>query len=435
MQNPIWQEDCKIPRFPRLEEDVKTDVLIIGGGMCGVLTAYFLKWAGVNYCLVEADRIGSGVSGRTTAKISALQGTIYQELTKKSGRESAQLYYQACIHALERYRCMSKTIDCDFNLLPAYTYTQKDRKKIEDEIRAIRCIGGTGEFVEQLSMPFGPVEAVKMPHQAQFHPIKFMAEIAKDLNIYENTRIQSVSHHTAKSAHGSLTAKKIIFATHFPFVDRTGGYPVKLYQERSYVLGFRNAMEVGGIYLDEACNGLSLRNEGDILLVGGNAHRTGKMTTGWEPLREFKKKYCPGASEVYRWATQDCMTLDGLPYIGRYSWRTPNWLVATGFGKWGMTASMIAALLLRDMVLERKNEFEALFSPQRNMMHKQLFVNGVEAILNFVAPTPKRCPHLGCSLKWNAAEHTWDCPCHGSRFSETGRVLDNPANGNLRHST
>ncbi len=431
MQKTIWTKSCEMPRFPVLKGDIETDVLIIGGGLCGVLTAYFLNWAGINCCLVEAERIGSGVSGRTTAKISALQEVVYQDIIRKMGREKAQLYYRACIQALERYGCMSKTIACDFTYLPAYTYTRKNRKKIEEEVKAIRSIGGNAEFVEDLSLPFGLVEAVKMPHQAQFHPLKFLSAITKNLSIYENTRIQSVFRNCAKAEMGSVKAKKIIIATHFPLLNRMGGYPLKLYQERSYVIGLENARDVQGIYLDEACDGLSLRNEGNILLVGGNGHRTGRQTDGWEMLRKFQKKYCPDAKEKYAWATQDCMTLDGLPYIGRYSWRTPNLFVATGFQKWGMTGSMIAALLLRDMVLERKNEFEDLFSPQRSMFHKQLFVNGIEAVHNLFTIRERRCPHLGCSLKWNAVEHSWDCPCHGSRFSETGKLLDNPANKDL----
>ncbi len=433
MHHSIWTETCKMPHFPALTTDIKTDVLIIGGGMCGLLTAYFLKWAGVDYCLVEAERVGGGVTGKTTAKISSLQGTVYQELLKKLGREKTQLYYQACIQALERYGCMSKTIECDFVQLPAYTYTRKDPKKIQDEVRAIRCIGGNAEFVEELSLPFGMVEAVKMPHQAQIHPLKFLNGIAEHLNIYENTRIQSVFNNTAKTESGfSIKAKKIIIATHFPFLNRMGGYPLKLYQERSYLIGLVNAPELQGIYLDEACDGLSFRKEGEVLLVGGNSHRTGKETSGWELMREFQKKYCPKAKEKYAWATQDCMTLDGLPYIGQYSWRTPNLYVATGFQKWGMTGSMIAALLLRDLVLERKNEFEGLFSPQRSMFRKQLLINGVEATKDILTVSEKRCPHLGCSLKWNKTEHSWDCPCHGSRFTDTGRLLDNPANKNMR---
>ncbi len=431
MQKSIWMESCEIPSFSSLQEDIATDVLIIGGGLCGVLTAYFLKWAGVDCCLVEAGRIGEGVSGRTTAKISVLQGLTYQKLIAMHGMEKAKLYYQACNHALERYGIMSKEIDCDFSYLPAYTYTCQNPRKIEEEVRAIRRLGGSAEFVEHLSLPFGMVEAVKMPRQAQFHPLKFLSAIAKDLKIYENTRAQSLQHHTVTTERGSIKAKKIIVTTHFPFLNRAGGFPFKLYQERSYVLGLENAPKLSGMYLDESPDGYSLRNTGDILLVGGNGHRTGKQTSGWKPLREFQKKYCPEAKERFAWATQDCMTLDGLPYIGRYSWRTPNLFVATGFQKWGMTASMMAALLLRDLVMERENEFEKLFSPQRSMFHKQLVVNGFEAVKSIMSLTEKRCPHLGCSLKWNAAEHSWDCPCHGSRFSESGKLLDNPANGNL----
>ena len=126
------------------------------------------------------------------------------------------------------------------------------------------------------------------------------------------------------------------------------------------------------------------------------------------------------------------MSLDSVPYIGQYSKNTPDFYVATGFNKWGMTSSMVAAELLTDLILGKPNDFADLFSPSRSMLRPQLAVNGFESVVGLLTPSKKRCPHLGCALKYNKAEHSWDCPCHGSRFSESGRVLDNPANGNLK---
>ena len=186
------------------------------------------------------------------------------------------------------------------------------------------------------------------------------------------------------------------------------------------------------MYLDEAQTGMSFRNYENLLLIGGGDHRTGKKGGGWQELQDFALRYYPQAKEQYRWAAQDCMSLDGVPYIGPYSASTTDLYVATGFNKWGMTTSMVSAMILTDLVQGKRNPYAEVFSPSRSILHPQLAVNGFEAVVNLLTPTTKRCPHLGCALKWNPVEHTWDCPCHGSRFTEDGKLIDNPATGNLK---
>ena len=185
------------------------------------------------------------------------------------------------------------------------------------------------------------------------------------------------------------------------------------------------------MYVDENLRGLSFRTYQNYLLLGGGSHRTGKYGGNWSELEAFAKKNYPNSKQVYRFATQDCMSLDSVPYIGQYSKHTPTLYVATGFNKWGMTSSMVAAHLLRDLILEKRNPYEALFSPSRCILHPQLFVNAFESTVHLLSPAKKRCPHLGCALKWNIEEHTWDCPCHGSRFQENGQLIDNPATDDL----
>ena len=187
------------------------------------------------------------------------------------------------------------------------------------------------------------------------------------------------------------------------------------------------------MYLDEAEKGMSFRNYGNRLLLGGGSHRTGKRGGNWEELSDFAAQYYPNAKEVGRWATQDCMSLDGIPYIGQYSRRTPHLYVATGFNKWGMTSSMVAADLLTDRITGKCNPYASVFSPSRSMLHPQLLANTAEALLGWLTPTVPRCPHLGCALKYNSQEHTWDCSCHGSRFTENGRLIDNPATGDKKN--
>ena len=167
--------------------------------------------------------------------------------------------------------------------------------------------------------------------------------------------------------------------------------------------------------------------------MGGGGRRTGKKGLGWDLPESAAKKYYPNARPVARWATQDCMTLDGMPYIGQYSKSTPNLYVATGFNKWGMTGSMLAALILTDLIQDIETPYASLFSPSRSMLRKQLLCNGVETTINLLRPTTPRCPHMGCALRWNPQERSWDCACHGSRFDEKGRLLNNPATDDLKH--
>ena len=211
-------------------------------------------------------------------------------------------------------------------------------------------------------------------------------------------------------------------------VTNHGAYFLKLYQHRSYVLALENAPDVGGMYADASKTGLSFRNWDNLLLLGGGGHRTGKKGGGWQVLEGAVRRYYPQAAEVARWAAQDCMSLDGVPYVGVYSRRTPGLYISSGFNKWGMTGAMAAAELLTDLALNRDSPCRRLFDPSRTILRAQLAVNGAEAVISLLTPTVPRCPHMGCALHYNAQEHSWDCPCHGSRFTEAGRVLDGPSN-------
>ena len=429
MKQSVWSKDVILPEFEPLCGDKKTDVLIIGGGLCGLLCAYFLKKAGIDYLLVEGDRIASGITKNTTAKITSLHGLIYDKLIRTFGKEKAQMYLTANQNALEMYEKLCRKIDCDFEKKSAYTYSVRDREKVEKEVAAVHSLGFPAEFTETTELPFQIKGAICFREQAQFHPLKFIAEIAKDLNIFEKTFIRDITPTTAVSDNGKITAKKIIIATHFPFLNKHGSYFLKLYQHRSYVSAYAKAQQPDGMYVDENQKGMSFRSYEDLLIIGGGSHRTGKQGGCWEELSEFAGRFYPTAELKYQWATQDCMSLDSVPYIGKYSGSTPNLYVAAGFNKWGITSSMAAAAILTDMVQEKKNDCAAVFSPQRSIVKPQLFVNGYEAVKNLLTPTARRCPHLGCALKWNQYEHTWDCPCHGSRFEREGRLIDNPATG------
>ncbi len=423
----LWNTTCTLPGFPRLEQDIDVDVLIIGGGLAGILCAWQLKKAGVASVLVEAETLCSGVTGCTTAKITSQHGLVYHKLEQPR----AELYYRANQEALARYRELAKKIDCDFEVRDSYIYAMEDLSKIDRELRALESIGAEAGFDACSELPFRVAGAVRFPNQAQFHPLKFVKALADGLQIYERTPVLQFDGQRYHTPQGCVTARKTIVATHFPVWNKHGLFPLKMYQHRSYVLALAQAPELPGMYMQDSPSGLSLRSYGGLLLLGGGGHRTGKRGGGWQELEGIARRLYPRAWQKYRWAAQDCMTLDRLPYIGRYSPRTPELFVATGFQKWGMTTAMVAASLLTNLVLEKEDPYAALFSPSRRLPLGPVAANGFQSAVNLLTPTRPRCPHLGCALKWNPQEHSWDCPCHGSRFDADGQLLDGPATGEL----
>ena len=422
-----WEDRDKRSHFGRLGGSKYTDVLIVGGGITGLLCAYMLKNSGVDCIVAEADSICSGTTKNTTAKITFAHGLIYDKMIKRFGENTARLYLEAQMWASDEYARLCKDIPCDYEKKDSYVYSLDDRKKIEKEIKALNLLGIKAEFSQTSALPFKTAGAVRVGGQAQFHPLKFAFAIAKDLPVYENTKILKLMPGRAVTGHGEIIFKKVIVATHFPILNKHGGYFMKMYQHRSYVLALEGAPYVNGMYVNESDTGMSFRNYKNLLLLGGGAHRTGKTGGNWRELEEFVRANYKDARIVFRWAAQDCMTLDDIPYIGQYSRSTPDMYVATGFNKWGMTSSMISARILRDLICGKDSRYAKVFLPSRSVMRPQLAVNAFESVVNLLTPTVPRCPHLGCALKYNKAEHTWDCPCHGSRFTEDGELIDNPA--------
>lgn len=431
--NSIWENNLDRNSFPSLKEDIKTDVLIIGGGITGILLAHFLHNRGVDYVLVEKERIFSGVTNNTTAKITVQHGLIYQKLLKSFGIDIARGYYNANNRALEHYKTLCRDIECDFEFKDNFVYSTDDISKIHKELEALNELGIEAAFSSKLPLPVKNEGAVCFKQQAQFNPLKFLNAISQNLNIYEHTKVLEMVGNTAKTPFGSIKADRVAVCTHFPFINKHGLYFLKMYQHRSYVLALKGAQKVGGMYVDEDNKGLSFRNYGDVLLLGGGGHRTGKQGGGYAELRRFANKNYKNAKEIAHYATQDCETLDSVAYIGHYSNMTDNLFTATGFNKWGMTTSMVAAELLSDILTDTANEFAEIFNPSRSILRPQLIVNAFETTVNLLTPTTKRCPHLGCALKWNKQEHSFDCACHGSRFSENGKLLNGPATDDIKN--
>ena len=427
----IWQYDAKLPGFATLQKPIKTDVLIIGGGMAGLLCARKLQDASVDYILCESNTISGGITKNTTAKLTIQHGLCYHKLIKAFGTETAQLYLQANQAALSKFHDLCPKLDCGYSRQTSWVYTQDAPIKLERELRALDNLGFPALFRSDLPLPLATAGAVGFPDQAQFHPLKFLSALTVDLRIFENTPIRELSPGKAVTDNGAITANAIIVATHFPLLKFRGSYYLKQYQHRSYCLALDNCQIPDGMYADDNSAGLSFRSHGNRLILGGGGHRTGKSGGGWAEPEAFARKHYPGAVIRARWAAQDCMTLDGIPYIGRYSPGTPDLYVATGFNKWGMTSSMVAAQILTDQICGIDNPYAEIFSPSRSILRPQLALNILESTANLLHFSKKRCPHLGCALKWNPAERTWDCPCHGSRFEENGKLIDNPATKDL----
>lgn len=426
-----------MPNFPAASGEIKTDVLVIGGGIAGLLTAYELQKSGVSCVVAESGRICGGVTRGTTAKVTFQHGLIYHKIFCGYGAEKAKMYLEANKNALKNIAALCRDIDCGFQKVDSYIYSRNDRASLEREVEALQKIGFSAEFCDHIELPVSTVGAVEFKNQAQFDPLKFLRGVTdkmckpnENVRIFEHTRIIDLNGGIALSKNAKITADKIVVATHFPFVNTNGSYFLKLYQSRSNVIALENAPNVHGIYMDADANGLSFRNFGNLLLIGGGAHKTGEPCRRAE-LEAFAAKTYPNSPIKFSWGAQDCMSLDGIPYIGNYSARTKNMYVAAGFNKWGMTSAMAAAEILQDKILGKENPYAEVFDPSRSILKKQLWINGANAVKNLLTPTAPRCPHMGCALKRNAAEHSWDCPCHGSRFAENGKLLDNPANGDL----
>lgn len=428
----VWSANSDFKDFSQLNCDIKTQVAIIGGGIAGILCGYMLKQKGIDCVILEADRVCKGVTQNTTAKITSQHGLVYDKLINKFGIEKSKMYLESNENAVKIYRKMCKDIDCDFEDKDNYVYSTDNLRKVEKELHALVRLGYKPDFTGEIPVPISIEGAVIFPNQAQFNPLKFLLYISRNLQIYEKTKVIEIKGNYAYTSKHKIKADYFIVTTHFPFINKYGGYFIKMYQERSYVIALENGKQINEMYVDEAQKGMSFRNYKNLLLIGGGDHRTGKSGGNYTELRIFAKNNYPSKQEVYHWATQDCMTLDNVPYIGRYSPKIPNVLVATGFNKWGMTSSLVAAEIISDMVINKKNEYEELYTPSRSVITPQFAVNLFESAVGILTPSKKRCPHLGCALKWNSAEHTWDCPCHGSRFNENGKLVENPATDDLK---
>ncbi|NLY19520.1 MAG: FAD-dependent oxidoreductase [Clostridiaceae bacterium] len=485
----FWLASTDSDDYPQLSEDIKTEVAIIGGGMTGILCAYFLQKKGMNSVILEAGKIVSGTTAHTTAKITSQHGLIYNKIKNQRGLEFAKQYAEANESAITEFKKIidENQIECDFTEQSAYIYTQSEEKiqKMQDELKTTEKLGIKASYAEEIPFPIPIKAAIRFDLQAQFHPRKFLLPIAKKISeanvrIYERTRavdLEEGNEFTIITDQGKkVTAKKVIISSHYPFYNKAGMYFSRIYTERAYIIAIKaNEKYPGGMYINAEEPSRSLRgytygNEELIFIVGEN-HKTGQgndMVKHYHALINFASEIFTINDIPYRWSTQDCMTLDGVPYVGRYKTDTPDLYVATGFEKWGMTNSMASALILRDMILDIENPWQEVYNPSRQNIsgavknfvvenadvakhlvkgkisslpenidlkpgEAKVFKSNGERIGAFRDDSGKlhlvntTCTHMGCELNWNSAENSWDCPCHGSRFTCSGSIIEGPA--------
>jgi len=469
----VWSESCNFKKRESLNGNVETDAVVIGAGITGILTAYMLKKKGINVVVIEAEEICSGNTKNTTAKITSQHSLIYDKLIKEFGEDKARQYANANKLAIKKYKEIieEERIQCDFEEKDAYLYTLDNVQALKNELDAATKLGIKAKLLETTELPFKIKAALKFYKQGQFNPLKFLKTISEDLTIFEKTKALEIKENLVVTDKGIVTAKAIVVATHYPIMNTPGYYFMRMHQERSYVIALENAQDVNGMYIGIDNWNYSFRNYKDLLLLGGGSHRTGKNESGgkYEELRQVARQLYPNAKEKYHWSAQDCIPMDDIPYIGQYSTQTHNTYVATGFKKWGMTSSMVAAMILSDTISGIKNDFAEIFSPARFDMSasiENLSQDVMETAENFIAqkihiPSEQaeniesdhggiveyngekvgvykdiegniftvttKCPHLGCELQWNPDELSWDCPCHGSRFDYRGNWIESPA--------
>ena len=490
----LWIETTKDKRpLNVLEKDKKTEICIIGAGLFGLTTAYYLSKKGKKVIVIEKGRIGEKVSGNTTGKITSQHGLFYNHLINDFGEEYAQKYLESNEQAIKNILKIIETenIECDLEEKNSYVYTTKQEEviEIEKEVEAVNKLGKNAKFVNKIDLPFAIQGAIEFENQAQFNPRKYMyglcERILKENDVYEFTTAleinKSMIGYDVITDKGTINAKHVVIATHYPIKNFPGLYFTKMYQSTSYVIAIKTNQKLPqDMYINVKEPFYSFRtakyNGEQILLICGSDHKTGEPIANDGKYKELEKKakeLYPDAQILFRWNTRDCIGLDKVPYIGEFSNIMKNVYVGTGFKKWGMTLSNVAANIVSDDILGETNQYKDIFTATRvepiknRWEEKNMIKESVNSILlnkfkvepediekikndngaiikingenigiykdieGKVYAVKPNCTHLGCLLSWNNLDKTWDCPCHGSRFDYKGENIYEPAIKNL----
>ncbi len=493
-RNPsLWVETTGETSYKPLTRKATFDAIVIGGGITGLTAALLLKREGMKVAVLEAGRIASGVTGYTTAKITALHGLIYQELIDRHGRERAEAYASANAASLERIAATVEElgIDCNFVRANAYTWaeTTDGLEQVRKEVEACRNVGLPAELVTETALPFAVMGAVRLGRQAMFNPRAYCIGLAAAIDgggsrVFEHSRVSEAEEKTrvvhVKTEKFMLSTSNVVVATQIPFMG-DGNFYAKEYPYRAYAV----AAEMG----DGAPDGMFINAETPVrsvrphtagrkrwVIVSGESHKVGQdpdPEDHYDELATWAQERLPGIGPIaHRWSAEDFITMDGMPYVGRITPDHHRMFVATGFRKWGLTNGTAAAHMITDEIMGRDNPWAEAFDATRKKpltSAKKFVTENVNVVprlarkifspgdgLEQVAPgtgavvdvngealavyreengavhaVSSECTHMGCRVEFNDAERSWDCPCHGSRFGTDGRVLQGPANQDL----
>jgi glycine/D-amino acid oxidase-like deaminating enzyme/nitrite reductase/ring-hydroxylating ferredoxin subunit len=481
----LWLDGPDAPSYPALADDLEVDVVVLGGGITGLTTALLCQLDGARVAVLEAERVAGGVTSCTTAKATALQATVYSTIRSRHGAAATQAYAAASLAAVERIAELTAAndIDCDLLRRPAFTYAaeESERAAVTREHAAAKEAGLDATLVDSPDLPFPTFGAIRLDDQLEVHPVRYVRGLAGALDdgssVYENTRaieLSEGSRRTVQTSTGaSVRAEHVVVATHYPVFDR-GGYFARLEPKRSYCIAVRLASGTPprGMSISAGDNTRSVRSYGDLLIIGGEGHDTGSdqaQPERYAQLETFAREHWDVAEVTHRWSAQDPVPYDHLPFVGPYLPTSKGLWVATGFMKWGITGGTFAAMMLADAIAGRESPWAATFTPTRlslrstpkiaqlgvkytgNVIGDRLYPGderdvadlgtGEGCVLRTAAgksavfrddagvlhAVSARCTHLGCDVQFNAAERSWDCPCHGSRFDVDGAVLEGPA--------
>ncbi|MFD1068150.1 FAD-dependent oxidoreductase [Oceanobacillus locisalsi] len=494
----IWHTDTELKEFSKLQESKQTEVCIVGAGITGITAAYLLSKKGLKVILLEADYVLSGVTGNTSAKITAQHGLIYSELMETIGEEKAKQYYQATRESMDfiKNAITQHRIDCQYEEQDAFLFTNDDAylAQLEKELEAYQALDIPGELTTEMPLEIPCKQALKMPEQAQFHPLKYLQWMLEEAvkngtEVYEQTVAMKLEYNRQKTVmtkdEHRVSCDYLVVATQFPYIDHQGLYFAKMYAERSYIVsGKWTGTYPGGMYINaenptRSIRTATLNHKDTYLLIGGENHRSGEKIdekSCYENLKTFAAEQFEITDFPYQWSAQDFTTLDNIPYIGAITGDDPSILIATGYRKWGMTNGTLAAKIMTDIITKKgESPYKDLFTPERftsKPMLKNLFRFNMEVATEFLKgklsfPASKEidtleideaaittvkgdrvgvykdkedqlhvldttCTHLGCEVNWNGADRTWDCPCHGSRYHYDGEVMAGPAKNPLR---
>lgn len=426
-----WTQELNVKQYPTLEKDISCDILVIGGGIAGILCAYRLKQQGFHVILVDKNRIGMGITRHTTATITALQDKLYIDHERDIGYQKAKSFFEANLMAIQEYQKLSEQFSFDFEKQSCIQYSCKDATSLKKEYNLLTKMGAKVSYRDSCDeLPFPIKGAIELEDQAICHPLKLIYELADKMEIYEKTEIIRLKKHIVYTDKKRMISfRYAIVATHYPSFGKWGGYFAKMHQIRSAV-AISPSFLLSHFYIDIEEGGNYIRNHNNQCLIGGMDYHVGDCIPASSLLKNWMQENMPGEI-TNTFLNQDFITLDELPYIGKLSHFSKNHFVVTGLNSYGMSSSMIASIVLTDRIKGVENPYQDLFSPQRKYLWKPFIQHMKRTLKNLLSFGGKRCTHLGCKLHYHPLDKTYECPCHGSRFSQDGEQKNDPAKRNL----